>query len=461
MYQSKLIEIFSSLSQKEKNRLKKFVYSPYHNKHKKVQQLFDYLMTAESFRLPQAFQAIFPNQEYQPQKVRNTMTYLQRLIDKFLICETLEQDSDLYNASLLKIYRQRKLDKSFKSTWKKSTNLQLKNTQSIDYFYINYKLQEEHFIFYNDKNRLETKNMQEVLDSFDLFYVANKLKYSVAALTHQNIFSSHYSLHMIVPILDFIQKQNLLSQPAIAAYCYSYLALIDIQNTDSFFHLKNILLTQSQVLQPEELRQIYLLAINFCIKHLNMGNEDFVGEIYELYKAGLTKGIFIENGEMSRFTYKNIVAIGLKSGNYTWVSIFIEDYAHYLPPQHQESYVNYNQAKLYYSLKNYQKAMQIFIQLDHTDRIVIIDSKVTLLKIYYELREHDALDSLLESFNSYIRRNKELSPYLKTSYLNLIKYLQKVLHLNFYNQKAKQKLLLHIQEEKQLPERKWILSLLQ
>jgi hypothetical protein len=104
--------------------------------------------------------------------------------------------------------------------------------------------------------------------------------------------------------------------------------------------------------------------------------------------------------------------------------------------------------------------MHIFLTLDNTDRIVVIDSKVTLLKIYYEIQEYDALDALIDSFKVYIKRSKGLSAYLKKSYLNLIFYLRKVLQLNFYDKEKKQALIDAIQTEQHLPEKQWVISLL-
>lgn len=462
MYKSKLVEIFSTLSKPERNRLQKFVHSPYYNQHIEVQQLLQYLLETEYPRLEEAFYYLFGQIDYQPQKVRNTMSYLQKLIDSFLVQEQLAtQEPLLQQLVLLKVYRQRQLDKCFRSTIRTSTQLHQKmQHRDAEYYYYQYSLQQEEFLFANEKNRLEEKNVQEVLDSFDIFYILNKLKYAVTALTHQNIFSTTYQLHLIAPVLQHILNHDLLEYPHIAAYYYSYNALIDSNDTASFFRLKELLLTQATIFEVEDLKQLHILAINFCIKHLNMGAEGFVAEIYTLYKSGLEKAIFIENGYISRFTYKNIVAIGLKSNDYSWVKTFIEGYAIYLNPKYKSSYFDYNIAKWHYSQKDYKSAMHIFLTLDNTDRILIMDSKVTLLKIYYEIQEYDALDALLDSFNVYIKRSKGLSAYLKKSYLNLIHYLQKVIQINFYDKKKKEKLLQAIENEQHLPEKKWVLGLL-
>lgn len=462
MYKSKLIEVFSSLSKTEKNRLYKFVHSPYHNKHEEVHRLLNYLMQQESYRLKDAFEATFPQKTFSAQKIRNTMSYLQKLIDKFLVYEDLEQRDTWRNKALLSVYRTKNLEKCFKSSFKYS-ELLLKKTQykDTDYYYLDYELQQEQFLFAQEKRRLEAKNVQEVLDSFDIYYMANKLKYCVTALTHQNVFSTTYELRMVEPILAQIEQENWLEIPSIAVYYYSYKALTDFNNIDACLQLKTTFLKHNNLFKISELKDFYLITISFFIKHLNLGREEFTADIFDLYKAGLIDGVFVGNGELSRFTYKNIVAAGLKYGDYEWVRQFIDDYAPYINIKHRESYTNYNKAKLYYITQKYQKAMNLFSVLSKTDRELMMDSKVTLLKIYYELNEFDALESLLESFKAYVKRNNDVSDYLKQSYLNLIRYIQKLQNHNFYNKKVQNKLLEDIRQEHQLPERQWIIAQIQ
>ncbi|MFK7796296.1 MAG: hypothetical protein AB8E82_02505 [Aureispira sp.] len=80
----------------------------------------------------------------------------------------------------------------------------------------------------------------------------------------------------------------------------------------------------------------------------------------------------------------------------------------YLPVSHQTTYQAYNYAKVYYQIKAYEKAMLCLQTIEPQDRELVIDSKVTLMKIYYELQEYMALESLLVSFDRYIKRDKEL-----------------------------------------------------
>lgn len=459
MKKSKLIEGFQSLSKPEQNRFKKFVYSPYHNKHEEVQLLLDYLLETTEPTQEEAFQAIFPQQTFKAQKVRNTMSYLQKLLDKFLLYEALEEDAVLQSKLLLTVYRNRRLEKCFKAAWRKglqdSQRLPYKNS---DYYYWEYELQQEQYQFARDHKRLESKNLQELLDSFDLYYIVDKLKYCITALTHQNVFKTSYNLNLITPILEHIETNGLLVLPGVAVYYYSYKALTNPRDMASALALKQLFLEHGQLFSTHELRDFYIIAISFFIKHLNSGEASVATEIFDLYQLGLDNQVFINNGVLSRFTYKNIAAAGLKVGAYAWVEQFIEEYSAYLDPDHQKEYVNDSKAKLYYMTQQYDKARVLLLQLGKTDRGLLLGAKITLLKIHYELEEWNSLEALLDSFKAYVVRSKELSDYLKSSYLNFVRFLDKMQQVYGSAKEEREALREVIRSVASLPERQWMLE---
>jgi hypothetical protein len=90
------------------------------------------------------------------------------------------------------------------------------------------------------------------------------------------------------------------------------------------------------------------------------------------------------------------------------------------------------------------------------------------MKSYYELNEHDALESLIEAFSTYLHRHKELSVYWKYSNLNTLKVLRKIHKLriqqDYIRQKKSQEILekLHteITQTSPLANKDWLLKCL-
>ena len=84
--------------------------------------------------------------------------------------------------------------------------------------------------------------------------------------------------------------------------------------------------------------------------------------------------------------------------------------------------------------------------------------KLILLKTYYELNEYIALDSLIDSFRIYIRRNKIIPREVKQQYLNMLRFVKKLSSTIHGDKKAIEKIHSQIDKCKALAGKKWILE---
>jgi hypothetical protein len=87
--------------------------------------------------------------------------------------------------------------------------------------------------------------------------------------------------------------------------------------------------------------------------------------------------------------------------------------------------------------------------------VIHLNSKLLLLKNYYELKESDAFDSLCSSFKEFVRKNKIISDTNKLFLLNFIKMTKRL-----YEAPAnkKKKLLKELELATQIAEKNWLLE---
>jgi tetratricopeptide (TPR) repeat protein len=221
--------------------------------------------------------------------------------------------------------------------------------------------------------------------------------------------------------------------------------------------LKKEIFENGHLFPIEEMRVIYLLTINYCIGRINAGISAFFRESFDLYRGGLENGTFLENGVLSRFTFQNAVTSGLNLREFEWVENFIKSYNKLLDEKHQESFVHFNQARLYFEQKDYDRGMKLLAQSDYDDILMTLNARAMLLKIYYELNEFDALDSLIESMSSYLQRKKVMG-YHRNIFKNLIYCTKKLLKAIPGNVEQIEKFKSEIQAIEPLMERKWLLE---
>lgn len=80
-----------------------------------------------------------------------------------------------------------------------------------------------------------------------------------------------------------------------------------------------------------------------------------------------------------------------------------------------------------------------------------------LLRMYYETGEVDALESLLDSFEMYIRRQKDLG-YHGENYTNLIRLIRKLMQIPIGQKEERSQLAEEVKATKSLAEREWLLG---
>ena len=155
-------------------------------------------------------------------------------------------------------------------------------------------------------------------------------------MAHQSVYKTDYDFDITEAVIQEIERKNLTNVPAITIYYNSYQAQTQTDTLQYFKALNEGLVQHAELFELVEMRDIYLLAINVSIKNLNKGKMELMPELLALYKSGIEKKILLNNGILSRFTYKNVIALALRSKEFAWVEAFMEAHTPLLESQFRE-----------------------------------------------------------------------------------------------------------------------------
>lgn len=465
MEKSHLVHILRVLDKKEVKELRKWVNSPAHNQRQDVVGLFEYLLAGQHLysekhlHKERAYQSIYPEKTYSDAEMRQVMHFLLRAVENFLVYNELLKDEVRTQTMLAKVYRKRQLPKQFQKAIETGREIQHQQPyRNHQYFENEYQLQSEQFSHLSTLGRTVPLNLQEVSDANDISFIINKLQIGCNMLSHQRVFKTSYDMGLFDATITHVESNPvLLNNPAIAIYYYTYKAGTGNDEVSNFQNLKKQIKKHGEMFPLSEIRNIYLFATNYCIGKMNLGNFSFAREAFDLYQQGLAKGFFLEDNQLSRFTFRNIVAIGVQLKEYIWIESFISEYQHFLDEKHRSSVVQFNLAYLYFEKKDYSQAMRLISQFDHDDILLVLAAKTMLLKMYYELDEFNALDSLLASMSTYLQRKTVMS-YHKENYKNLIYFTRQMLKMTYPERTQLAKFREKIELANPLAERKWILA---
>ena len=198
---------------------------------------------------------------------------------------------------------------------------------------------------------------------------------------------------------------------------------------------------------------------NYCIVKINKGEaSSFLPQLFDIFKTLLKEKIILKDNHISSQTYKNITTVGLQLQEYDWVENFIQNYTNYLPKAHRENALNYNLAKVYFFQKKYYQVIEQLREVEYKNLVYALGGKLMLLKTYYELEEQSALDSLIDSFRIYLRRNKQIARDVKQQYMNMLRFTKKLVSIPPYNRAAAAKLEVQIEGCKAMTAKQWLLE---
>lgn len=467
MKNSRLIEIFQNLDKKELRELGKFVQSPFHNQRRDVILLYKYLCkylkNPKSIEIEKesVFNFIFPNEFYVEKKIRYTISFLYQLTKEFLAYQEFALDKVNQQIFLLKSLRKKNTERLFEQEFKiAENNLEKQSLRNQHFHFQRFLLQEEKYSYALRNSRGANTGLQESSKSLNLFFIANTLRQETHGLTQKALGRSDFNSEFSEPIKDFLSKNENVESPAIVVYYALIKILTEDDSLPHFQSLRNLISEKGHHFPSNELREIYIFALNYCIKKLNERETSFYQETFKLYKQGIKQSVFFENGILSRFNYKNIVALGLGLQEFTWVEDFIEEYKPYLEKKYRESTYCFNLALLHYKKGNYSEAMLLLQKVSSDDVLNNLNSRRMLVRIYYDQNEFDALYSLLDSFQNYIYRKRDIG-YQKHLYLNLIKFTRKLLQKEGYSAAQIEALRKEIENTKNVAEKVWLLEKLE
>ena len=120
----------------------------------------------------------------------------------------------------------------------------------------------------------------------------------------------------------------------------------------------------------------------------------------------------------------------------------------------REMIYKYNRALYFFRSNDYKSAMQLLQTVNPKDVLFNLDARRLLARIYFELKENSALDSLIDTSKIYLHRQKDIG-YHREMYLNFFKILELLLKKDAQKSKLLRGL---IEETKYLAEREWLLE---
>ncbi len=472
MKDRKISIALSSLSIYELNSFLKFVQSPYFNVNQYIAHFASIIIEAikgnnlVEIAAQDIWKKVYKSEPYNNQKFLKLNSDLTKLLEIYLAQKEMESSESLMTNLKLEGAKKRNLENLYSGIISEAERLNKSEyNQSAEYYLTKYQIEKNLFSLKTENEKKNEKfeitsalNIKAITDNLDNFYIADKLRQYCTLLSWKKMYKIEIELDNMDYIIQMANQPPFNTVPPISIYYKMLLTYQDERNLANYHELRQLTKTFIHIFPIEEQREIYSTILGYCINKINKNQSEFFRETFEVYKDGITENILLVDQSISVTTFRNIAIAALRVEEFSWTENFIHEYSKFVDEKYRDNAVQFSLARLEFYRKNYHKVLTHLNSVNYEDIWYNLNAKTIYLHSYYELDEFDALESLLQSFKMYIRREKSLSTDRKTHYLHLIKFTSALMKINHRDQPKLMKLKSEIETTQGVVSKPWLIE---
>jgi len=464
----KLIRVLRSFSEKDLEKLKFFLCSPYFDTKDEIEG-FLLLIIENLDESSKTFEEIWNqriDKNFSEERLRKKLHGCLLTVEKFLAAENFFNSPLKTSKSILHAVVDKNIDDLISKSLKNLEN-ELDAFEQLTFEYYSNRF-ELYNVYYNlsgfdrkiaiKKNRDTSEFLQKADRILNEIFLSEKLRLAHLLNNDNSVSNKTDKLTFMDEVVDFAKRTTRKgSKP------FFYVQLYELNKSTNALEdieiLHNYISKKRRLFGKVEFRSILFTLLNEAIRTLNQGNKAINKTIFALYRTGLKNDSFLFNQELLPDTFRNIVISACRIKHFDWALEFIEQNRNKLNSKYRDTAVAFNKARVYRNMGHYDKVIEQLMYVEYADLAYNLNSKLMLLISYFELGEIEALDSLIKSFNVFLRRKKAISESRKSSFKNFNSTLQDIVRAKERRDKVKLKSIRQRLESKMIaPNKSWLLE---
>lgn len=439
MINTKLIKIYLSLSNDCKKVLRRYLKSTFVTESKDIVSFFTFIdtrkeITALSVSKQKVFNYLYPKTIYNDLKIRHLIWKSTEIIEDFILYYQTQNSLLLRNEILSDFYFSNNLPDLSNIIISEELNIiEQRDEKSVSDYRSLHSFGLKYYDINSNNNRTSDFKFEQTCNALNVDIIVEVLKSACIIDSIQKVTEKKIELPLLKPILDLVESSDYINLPIIKIYYNIYMA-ITFDDEIAFEVFSENIKKYELFFEKNALNKLFRLAINFCIKRHNQNRIEYSQQAFNLYLYGIENGILIENEEISRFVFTNIVTMGIKIQEFEKVKNFMDKYVDYIQADFKENTFYFNSAKLFFATKNYKDATFILMTNEFKDIIWNLNAKYLLLKTQFETGEMETMENYFNAYRLFVKRRKNIG-YHKDYFTNICNSIAKLMDIKQNPQK--------------------------
>lgn len=338
-------------------------------------------------------------------------------------------------------------------------NLKKTEAKNVDYYYHQHKLNHHYYYSLNSNIWKEGKKyLEDLIKNLDLYYCLAKMRYYSEALNRKNSSKEEFetvNLNHLKLLRDDLF--NFKDDKVVILKLYDLcLKVSNNPNIDNVSNIVNETIENESLLDKRELGFIINHIVNNTIRLKRRDGENINELNYKIYKLGLKRDVFIENGLLRPILLTNYFYLCTKVGSLDEIDAAWRDNENRIKSDFKEPTYNLYMAFKQFKQNEYEQAIE-FTKREtvHKFRFYLFRKILQILSLY-ELKRYVEIEAERLNLLKYIRSNKEIfNEFNYNSYYNFSEMIRDLTKTSVNKNK-----LLKLFEDKNyvVVERDWLIS---
>jgi len=471
MRESKLTEMLKGISPPEFKRFGEFLYSPFHNKSKKILQLYELInnnfekFDANVLTNKRIAISIFNDEASKDQNVRTLISNFTSLLEEFLVLLEMSNNPVQSKLYLLKSLSGRNIRKTFNMTSNEISAITSKDfNKNIDFYFDDLTHKDILLNYLGEDLDIDLdKSYFDMSDKADCLFIVTKLRVINTVLSRKILSDGHIYKNFwgVDHILDYVEK-NIEKMRKMHPIIYSEYKILKMmlkpESVKHFHDLEKHVLSNVSRYNEEELEQVYYSLANYCVNKIATGDDKFLNELYEIYTNFEATGFYKKNNNIQYTDFMSVVICGLTLKKVKWVNYFFESYKSNIASDVKRDTINLVLALISFSSKRYRECIGHLSRVGYKFSYFYLKSKETLIKTYYELGETESIESAIDAAKHYLKRHKDILSIHYDRYVLFLNYVSNLIKLD-KKQKGEIKMLMKkLDENRNTIAREWLIE---
>lgn len=439
MENSTLAEILRKFNKEEFKELEDLVKSPYYNKNSNIVSFFAMLKRfypdfTGNLSRETLWKYLFPDRKYNYGVMKNLIFGLQKLCEKFIELKEYEKNHFEQKISLSEGLIARDLASLFEKNLKRLQYDISKSRIDENYYYYSFMAESKEQVYFYHFSKTKDPdfcNPMRASESLSSFFLMRFFGSNYNALLNCVLYNKSFDTRYIRSAMQFFEESLSKDNDAVKIYYYSIMTLLNIEDSSSFYMLKEIVQKHIKDFDVSLSFNGCMSLVNFCNLNSMKGNLNFAREQFEIYKFMIDNCLF--HGEDEKFIdrgmFVNIVSSGSNAAEFEWTEKFIEKYGGRVHPDFRNQYITLANVILNIKKKKFETALSHLANAESKEFLDKVNIRRFQIMIYYELNYIDELYSFIDASKHFLSNNNRISDSVKSAFQNFILLVLKLVSL--------------------------------